>query len=62
MVMTAAVLILLCSIFGFVYANTQMKEDGKAKMIILIICFLLACASAAFIFITMYFAWAVRMN
>ena len=62
MVMTAAVLILLCSIFGIVYANTQIKDDKMAKMTALIVCFLLAFASAIFILITLYFAWAVRMN
>ena len=32
MVMTLAVLILLCSIFGIVYVTTQIKENKMAKM------------------------------
>ena len=62
MVMTAAVLILLCSIFGIVYACTQIKDDNRARLIVMIICSLLALVSAGFIFISLYFAWAVRMN
>ncbi|MBP5702168.1 MAG: hypothetical protein J6W85_06990 [Lachnospiraceae bacterium] len=62
MVMTLAALILLCSIFGIVYVTTQIKENKMAKMIAMIVCILLAFASAAFIILTLYFAWAVRMN
>ena len=62
MVMTLAVLILLCSIFGIVYVTTQIKENKMAKMIAMIVCILLASASAVFIILTLYFAWAVRMN
>lgn len=62
MVMTLAVLILLCSIFGIVYVTTQIKENKMAKMIAMIVCILLAFVSAVFIILTLYFAWAVRMN
>ena len=62
MVMTLAALILLCSIFGIVYVTTQIKENKMAKMIAMIVCILLAFASASFIILTLYFAWAVRMN
>ncbi len=62
MVMTAAVLILLCSIFGIVYADTQIKDNKMTKMITMIVCILLAFVSAVFIILTLYFAWAVRMN
>ena len=53
MVMTAAVLILLCSIFGIVYACTQIKDDNRARLIVMIICSLLALVSAGFIFISL---------
>ena len=62
MVMTLAALILLCSIFGIVYVTTQIKENKMAKMIAMIVCILLAFVSAVFIILTLYFAWAVRMN
>ena len=62
MVMTLAALILLCSIFGIVYVTTQIKENKMAKMIAMIVCILLAFASAVFIILTLYFAWAVRMT
>ena len=56
MVMTLAALILLCSIFGIVYVTTQIKENKMAKMIAMIVCILLAFASAVFIILTLYFA------
>ncbi len=61
MVMVAAALILLCSVFGIVFANTRL-QNSKAKIICLIICSLAAFVSAGFILITIYFAWAVSVN
>ena len=62
MVMIAAGLILLSSICGIVYANAKIKNNNSLKITVQILCVLLAIASAVFILITMYFAWAVRMN
>ena len=62
MIMIAAGLILLCSIVGIVYANLKLKDNKTAKMTLLISCGILAFVSAAFMLITLYFAWAVRMN
>ena len=61
MIMIVAVMIFLCSVCGIVYAGTRIKNQ-KAKMICLIICILPAFASAVFILITIYFAWAVSVN
>ncbi len=61
MIMAAAVLLFLCSVLGIVYTGIRIKNK-KTKIICLIICILPALASAVFILLTLYFAWAVSVN
>jgi hypothetical protein len=55
-------IVLLLSIFGIIFANLRLREKKGLRIAITVACAILAAASASFLLITFYFAWAVSVN